>query len=80
LHTLSAEPAKRRLLVGIGGDAAALDEDMLDIDLTAWVNGEDLPVKELTGQLGGMLLPIEWPPKRSARKPTAKRRPMRDVA
>jgi predicted choloylglycine hydrolase len=80
LHTLSAEPAKKRLLVGIGGDAAALDEDMLDIDFTAWVKGEDLPVKELTGQLGGMLLPIEWPPKRSARKPTAKRRPMRDVA
>jgi hypothetical protein len=53
---------------------------MLDIDFTAWVKGEDLPVKELTGQLGGMLLPIEWPPKRSARKPTAKRRPMRDVA
>jgi predicted choloylglycine hydrolase len=65
LHTLSAEPAKRRVLVGVGGDAAALEEDMLDIDFAAWRNGEDLPVTQLTGQLGGISLPIDWPPKRS---------------
>lgn len=64
LHTLSAEPAKRRVLVGIGGDAAALDEDMLDIDLAAWVGGEDLPVAQLVGQLGGITYPVDWPPKR----------------
>lgn len=70
LHTLSAEPAKRRVLVGVGGDAAALDEDMLDIDFAAWVNGEDLPVRQLTGQLGGLAAPIDWPPKRKTAKRT----------
>ena len=35
LHTIVAEPAKRRLLIGIGGDAAALEEDMLDVDFKA---------------------------------------------
>lgn len=72
LHTLSVEPAKRRMLFGIGGDAAALDEDMLDIDFTAWTSGHDLPVRQLTGQLGGMAFPIDWPPKRkTTRKPAA---------
>lgn len=52
LHTLVAEPAKRRLLIGIGGDAAALDEDMLDVDFKLWVAGEDLPATQLKGQLG----------------------------
>jgi predicted choloylglycine hydrolase len=52
LHTIVAEPARRRLLVGIGGDAAALDEDMLDVDFKQWVDGEDLPTKQLKGQLG----------------------------
>ena len=52
LHTIVAEPAKLRLLVGIGGDAAALDEDMLDVDFKLWVDGEDLPTKQLKGQLG----------------------------
>lgn len=52
LHTIVAEPAKRRLLIGIGGDAAALEEDMLDVDFKLWVTGEDLPTKELKGQLG----------------------------
>jgi len=52
LHTLVAEPAKRRLLIGIGGDAAALDEDMLDVDFKLWVAGEDMPIKQLNGQLG----------------------------
>jgi predicted choloylglycine hydrolase len=61
LHTLVAEPAKRRLLIGIGGDAAALDEDMLNVDLTRWASGENLLVGRLAGQLGGMLKPFEWP-------------------
>ena len=46
------EPAKRRLLIGIGGDAAALDEDMLDVDFKVWITGENLPTKHLKGQLG----------------------------
>lgn len=52
LHTIVAEPGKRRLLIGIGGDAAALEEDMLDVDFGKWVSGEDLPTKQLKGQLG----------------------------
>jgi predicted choloylglycine hydrolase len=52
LHTIVAEPAKRRLLIGIGGDAAALDEDMLDVDFKVWITGENLPTKHLKGQLG----------------------------
>lgn len=40
LHTMIAEPGKRRLLIGIGGDAGALDEDMLDVDFNSWVAGE----------------------------------------
>jgi hypothetical protein len=64
LHTLVTEPAKRRLLIGIGGDAAALEEDMLDIDFDSWVKGEDLPVSQLLGQLGGIARPYQWPPRR----------------
>jgi hypothetical protein len=67
LHTIVAEPAKKRLLIGIGGDAAALEEDMLDVDFARWVGGEDLAVTRLEGQLGGMTQPFEWPP-RSKRK------------
>src|SRR3954447_910032 len=52
LHTIIAEPAKQRLLIGVGGDAAALDEDMLDVDFEVWVAGENLATKELKGQLG----------------------------
>jgi predicted choloylglycine hydrolase len=52
LHTLVAEPARRRLLIGIGGDAAALDEDMADVDFKLWVTGEDVPFEQLKGQLG----------------------------
>jgi predicted choloylglycine hydrolase len=59
LHTMVAEPAKRRLLIGIGGDAAALDEDMLDIDFKLWATGEDLAVKQLKGQLN-----LGWQPTR----------------
>jgi predicted choloylglycine hydrolase len=68
LHTIVGEPARRRLLIGIGGDAAALDEDMLDIDLAEWVAGKDVPVAHLAGQLGGLSQPFEWPPARR-RKP-----------
>jgi Acyl-coenzyme A:6-aminopenicillanic acid acyl-transferase len=57
LHTIATEPPKRRLLIGIGGDAAALDEDMLDIDFKLWVGGEDPPTKQLKGQLG-----LGWQP------------------
>lgn len=52
LHTMVTEPAKRRLLIGIGGDAAALDEDILDVDFPRWIQGEDLAVAQLQGQLG----------------------------
>lgn len=64
LHTIVAEPGKTRLLVGIGGDAAALDEDMLDVDLNEWSRGQDLPVAHLDGQLGGTARPFEWPVRR----------------
>jgi predicted choloylglycine hydrolase len=68
LHTIVAEPAKRRLLIGIGGDAAALEEDMLDVSLDDWIRGQDLPVTQLQGQLGGLSQPFEWPPTRERRK------------
>ena len=71
LHTIVGEPAKRRLLIGVGGDAAALEEDMLDVDFDRWLAGEDLPISHLQGQLGGMSKPIEWPPRRR-RKETGK--------
>jgi hypothetical protein len=61
LHTIVAEPAKKRLLIGIGGDAAALDEDMMDLDFDAWLGGEDSPIAHLQGQLGGTSHPFEWP-------------------
>jgi predicted choloylglycine hydrolase len=80
LHTLSAEPAKRRMLMGVGGDAAALDEDMLDIDFAGWVQGQDLPVRQLTGQLGGLAAPIDWPPKRkTAKRTTTKKKTSREL-
>src|SRR5262249_28307973 len=67
LHTIVGEPAKKRLLVGIGGDAAALDEDMLDVSLDRWLAGEDLKTSHLQGQLGGMSQPFDWPrPRKNA--------------
>jgi predicted choloylglycine hydrolase len=71
LHTIVGEPARRRLLIGIGGDAAALEEDMLDLNFDRWLAGEDLPISHLQGQLGGISKPIEWPP-RSRRKKVEK--------
>jgi len=68
LHTIVGEPAKRRLLIGIGGDAAALEEDMLDVSFDRWVAGEDLPISHLQGRLGGMSKPVEWPPRRRRTK------------
>jgi predicted choloylglycine hydrolase len=64
LHTIVAEPSKKRLLIGIGGAAAALEEDMLDVDFDQWRNGEDVPVTHLDGQLGGLSRPFEWPIRR----------------
>jgi hypothetical protein len=61
LHTIVAEPAKKRLLIGIGGDAAALEEDMIDVDFNRWLDGKDLAVDHLDGQLGGLSKPFEWP-------------------
>ena len=40
------------MLIGIGGDAAALDEDMLDVSFDRWLAGEDLPVTQLAGTVG----------------------------
>jgi hypothetical protein len=72
LHTIVGEPAKRRILIGIGGDAAALEEDMLDVNLDEWMRGQDLPVARLEGQLGGMAHPFEWP--------RARRKAARDIS
>ncbi len=68
LHTLVAEPAKKRVLIGIGGDAAALDEDMLDVDFDEWAGGTDLSVTHLDGQLGGVSQPFEWPVRRARKR------------
>jgi predicted choloylglycine hydrolase len=75
LHTVVGEPAKRRLLIGIGGDAAALEEDMLDVNFDRWVAGQDLPLSQLQGRLGGISKPVEWPPRRG-RKKAEKSRPL----
>jgi predicted choloylglycine hydrolase len=68
LHTIVGEPARKRVLIGIGGDAAALEEDMLDVDFDRWLAGEDLPVSQLQGQLGGLSRPFEWPVRRRRKK------------
>jgi len=67
LHTLVSEPSKRRLVVGVGGDASTLDADRLDVDFPTWVRGEDLPVTSLEGRLGGTSQPVEWPAVRARR-------------
>jgi hypothetical protein len=71
LHTIVGEPSKRRLLIGIGGDAAALEEDMLDVDMAAWSGGSDLPIAGLEGQLGGLAKPFEWPLPRARKEAPA---------
>ena len=70
LHTIVGEPSKKRLLIGIGGDAAALEEDMLDVSFDEWLRGKDLPIAHLEGQLGGMSQPFEWPVPRAREKTT----------
>src|SRR5262249_39656098 len=72
LHTIVGEPARRRLLIGVGGDAAALDEDMLDVDLNEWAAGKDLRLACLQGQLGGVSQPFEWPPARRTKRKIAR--------
>lgn len=59
------------MLIGVGGDAAALEEDMLDVDFDDWLRGNDLPVAELAGQLGGMSQPFEWPVPRKRKRAMA---------
>lgn len=71
LHTIVAEPAKKRMLIGIGGDAAALEEDMLDVEFDRWLAGEDVPVDHLDGQLGGTFRPFEWPVRRKSARSRA---------
>jgi hypothetical protein len=41
---------------------------MLDVELAKWRTGENLPMDCLSGQLGGMAHPFEWPPTRRKRK------------
>jgi hypothetical protein len=64
LHTIVGEPAKKRLLIGIGGDAASLNDDMLEVNLDQWLAGDDLRISQLQGRLGGNSRPFEWPPSR----------------
>jgi predicted choloylglycine hydrolase len=75
LHTIVCEPSKKRLLIGVGGDAAALEEDMLDVNLDEWLRGKDLPIAHLEGQLGGMSQPFEWPISRAGKNKGNDRRP-----
>jgi predicted choloylglycine hydrolase len=70
LHTIVGEPSRKRLLIGVGGDAAALEEDMLDLNLDEWLCGKDLPIAHLEGQLGGTSRPFEWPVPRARKKTT----------
>ena len=53
---------------GVAGSEAALEEDMLDVDFDDWLNGKDLPVPHLDGQLGGMSRPFEWPLSRTRKR------------
>jgi hypothetical protein len=59
LHTIVGEPSRKRSLIGVGGDAAALEEDMLDLNLDEWLRGKDLPIAHLEGQLGGTSRPFD---------------------
>lgn len=53
LHTIVTSPKDRTLLVGVGGDAAAMQ-----MDLRAWAAGVTLPCRVLQGQLGGKSRPF----------------------
>ncbi|WP_282610659.1 C45 family autoproteolytic acyltransferase/hydolase [Pelagibius sp. Alg239-R121] len=61
LHSFVCEASRRKMLVGVGGDATPMQ-----LDFGAWVTGSDLTVAQLTGQLGGRLKPFD--PSRRARK------------
>ena len=39
----------------------SLEEDMLDVDFSRWLGGEDLAADHLDGHLGGLSKPFEWP-------------------
>ncbi len=52
LHSFVCDAARRKMLVGVGGDATPAV-----IDFGAWVAGGALPVEQLKGQLGGRLKP-----------------------
>src|SRR5262245_12829340 len=54
MHTLVCEPASRRLLVGVGGDATP---EL--IDFLAWTRGGAIGVTRLGGQLGGKTRPFD---------------------
>jgi predicted choloylglycine hydrolase len=54
LHTIATEPSSKRVLIGVGGDAALVRGAALEVDFNPWMKGADLPVAELTGVLGGL--------------------------
>jgi hypothetical protein len=41
---------------------------MLDVDFGRCLAGEDLPIAQLQGQLGGMSMPFEWPVRRRRKR------------
>lgn len=54
LHSLVCKARQQKMLVGVGGDVTPVE-----IDFGAWVTGGELPVSQLTGQLGGRLKPYD---------------------
>lgn len=63
LHTIVCTPARRRMQVGVGGDAEAST-----IDFGDWVAGRPLGLQVLSGQLGGAAKPFD-PGRRVIAKP-----------
>ena len=63
LHTIVGIPADRKILVGVGGDAAPAT-----IDVGHWTAGDPLGLDALEGQLGGTAKPFE-PGRRVNSKP-----------
>ena len=66
LHTLVGTPARRRFLVGVGGDAVPQE-----IDVAAWVAGRPLGFAVLEGQLGGTARPFDPVRRKSSPSPAA---------
>jgi predicted choloylglycine hydrolase len=54
LHTIATDPSSRRVMIGVGGDAARVRGAALEVDFKAWAAGENLAVRELAGVLGGI--------------------------